>query len=410
MEVLGELIRECKRHGLQFIYGLSPGLDIRYASNSDIEHLKRRFEQMLVLGGEHFCLLFDDIPDGVNPEDIQRWGSLASAQCNVANTMFQWTAERSATGRFLFCPTAYCGRMAERSHGGKDYLATLGRELLAEIDVFWTGPEIISRAISVDSVQQLGTVLRRKPVIWDNLHANDYDGRRFYCGPYAGRPLGLRSEVNGLLVNPNSEFALNYVPLRTLSEFVRCPAAVEWDARKAYLSAMKEWLPRFATVTQPVTLDDLILFGDCYYLPFDDGPEAESFYEHGRGLLERDSGQWGEAEVRTFQQAASRLRHFCARMTDLRERRLFDALSGRVWELREELDLLMGFVAFKSKKGNAGAAYRSDFHLSGVYRGGMVPRLQRLLAQQPDGAFAPARNAETTSVTPHIKQAAIPAS
>src|SRR3954468_19447478 len=101
--------------------------------------------------------------------------------------------------------------MAAAKLGGADYLAIIGRELRPEIDVFWTGPEIISREISVAHVQELQTLLRRKPVLWDNLHANDYDGRRFFCGPYSGRAPELRHEVNGLLLNPNCEFVLNYV-------------------------------------------------------------------------------------------------------------------------------------------------------------------------------------------------------
>src|SRR4029079_13234719 len=96
-------------------------------------------------------------------------------------------------------------------------------------------------------------ILRRKPLIWDNLHANDYDGRRFYCGPYSGRPLELRQEVSGLLVNPNNQFPLNYVPFRTLAEFVHSPSDTAWDPRQAYLTAMRQWLPRFATLRQPVT-------------------------------------------------------------------------------------------------------------------------------------------------------------
>src|SRR5207253_899503 len=141
-------------------------------------------------------------------------------------------------GRFLFCPTVYCGRMAGSNLGGEGYLAIIGRELTPKIDVFWTGPEIISREIPVAHVQDLQRVLRRKPLIWDNLHANDYDGRRFFCGPYAGRPPELRGEVAGLLSNPNNEFPLNFVPLRTLAEFVRFPAEGRWNPREAYLSAM----------------------------------------------------------------------------------------------------------------------------------------------------------------------------
>ena len=404
MEMLRELIRQCKERNLKFVYGLSPGLDIRYGNDADLGHLQKRFEQMLGLGCQHFSLLFDDIPDQLHREDVQGCGSLASAQCQVANAIFRWTHQRSAEARFLFCPTAYCGRMVEGKHGGEDYLPTLGRELLPEIDVFWTGPEIVSPEISVVHIRQWRRILRRKPLLWDNLHANDYDGRRFYCGPYAGRPLELRSEVSGLLLNPNNEFPLNYVPLRTLSEFVRCPVSAGWDARKAYLSAMTQWLPQFANIGHPVTLDDLVLFGDCYYLPHEEGPEAAALYEQARGLVEREVTQWSDDEVRAFQQRATRLRRFCLRMTDLRERPLFYALSRRVWELREELDLLLDFIAFKFKSGNAGAAYKPDFLLPGMYRGGMAPKLQRLLTQQSDGTMTPAREAKAELAPPDIKQ------
>ena len=68
-------------------------------------------------------LTFDDIPDRVDTEDLKRWGSLASAQCHVANAIFRWLGERGVHGRFLFCPTAYCGRMAGRNLGGEGYLS-----------------------------------------------------------------------------------------------------------------------------------------------------------------------------------------------------------------------------------------------------------------------------------------------
>ena len=385
-EALGELIQACRQREIRFVYALSPGLDIRYSNAAELGHLQRRFEQMLGLGCQHFSLLFDDIPDRLDPADIQRWGSLASAQCYVANEMFRWTRQRSLHARFLFCPTPYCGRMVQRRLGGEGYLETIGRELLPEIDVFWTGPEIISNEITAAHVQELQTILRRKPLIWDNLHANDYDGRRFYCGPYSGRAPEVRQAVSGLLSNPNNEFPLNYVPLRTLAEFVHCEGA--WDARQAYLSAMREWLPQFATISQPVTLEDLILFGDCFYLPHCEGQKAEALYQRLKRLLESEPAQWGDL-VSAFRQEAARLRDFCVRITELRHRPLFYALSRRIWDLREELDLLQGYLDYKSKSSGTEASCQSDFHLPGTYRGGMVARLQRLLVQRPDGTFTP---------------------
>jgi protein O-GlcNAcase/histone acetyltransferase len=395
-ETLRELIQACQQRRLRFVYALSPGLDIRYGQEADLDLLKQRLEQMLTLGCQHFALLFDDIPDRLDPENIKRWGSLAAAQCHVANALFTWTRRRCGDGRFLFCPTAYCGRMAARGLGGEGYLATVGRDLLPELDVLWTGPEIVSRAITVSEVQAVSPLLRRKPLIWDNLHANDYDGRRFYCGPYAGRPPELRNHVSGLLSNPNNEFPLNYVPLRTLAEFVRCEE--RWDARQAYLSAMQEWLPRFATVGSPVTLADLVLLGDCYYLPHEEGPEAEALYEQARDLLARPPAEWGD-QAAAFRQQATRLRDVCVQLTELQQRPLFYALSRRLWELREELDLLAGYIAFRARSGDSNARCHSDFHLPGTYRGGMVPRLQRLLGQEANGSFAPLGQGATVATS-----------
>ncbi len=386
---MAELLRACAERGLRFVYALSPGLDIRFGREADLNHLCRRFDQMLGLGCGDFALLFDDIPARLDPDDARRFGSAAAAQCHVTNALFGWLRERRPAARLLFCPTPYCGRMAERGLGGKDYLDTLGGALAAGIDVFWTGPEIISREITVEHVDGLTRRLGRKPVIWDNLHANDYDGRRFFCGPPLGRSPELRSAVGGWFSNPNCEFPLNEAPLRILSAFLRSEG--EWDARAAYRSAMRDWLPSFDTVAAPVSLEELVLFGDCHYLPHEDGPEAEALYQAAEGLLSRPPADWEAEGVARFVDRATRLRDACARMSDLRDRRLFYALSRRIWDLREELDLLLGYVQARSRDHRLDSACESDFHLPGTFRGGFVARLQRLLVQQPDGGFRPAR-------------------
>lgn len=370
------LIAACKDRNIRFVYAISPGLDIRYSSESEIQLLQARFEQMLALGCEHFSLLFDDIPERTEQADIDRFGSLAAAQCHVANALFAWIRQRSRQGLLLFCPTAYCGRMARRKLGGEHYLTTIGRDLLPEIGVFWTGPEIISQHITVPHIQEAQSVLRRKPLIWDNLHANDYDGRRFYCGPYSGRPAELRQYVRGILSNPNTEFPLNYVPLRTLSDFLR--SREPWNPRAAYLSAMREWHSRFGTVTQPVPLEDLVLFGDCYYLPHEEGPEAEALFQRAARMVTAPNGD-STQQTAELRQLISRLRRFCGSMCELRDRRLFYALSRRVWDLRERLELLDGYIEFRSRTPPADGEFASDSHLPGTYQGGIASRLERLL-------------------------------
>jgi protein O-GlcNAcase/histone acetyltransferase len=381
-EPLAKQIQACATRGVRFVYALSPGLDIRYSDVDELRHVLARFEQMIALGCGHFALLFDDIPDRMHADDGRRYGSFAAAQCQLTNAVFQWLRARRSDARFVFCPTAYCERMARARLGGEDYLETVGRELAPEIDVFWTGPEIISREISVDHARDIHRRLRRRPLIWDNLFANDYDARRFFCGPYAGRPLVLRDEVAGLLCNPNSEFPLNFVPLRTFAAYLQCEG--RWDPRAAHDAASAEWLPRFATAGGSASLDDLRLFIDCYYLPHEEGPRAESLFDNARQLFNCPSADWNGTDAE-FCRPAERLRDFCARLADLRDRPLFHALHRRAWELREELDLLLGYVRTKQK--DPAARYRPDYHLPKTYRGGTVARLQGLLVRQSDDAF-----------------------
>jgi protein O-GlcNAcase/histone acetyltransferase len=55
--------------------------------------------------------------------------------------------------------------------------------------------------------------LKRPVTIWDNLNANDYDQRHLCLGPFTGRSSDLSFRLSGMLINPNCEFELNFIPL-----------------------------------------------------------------------------------------------------------------------------------------------------------------------------------------------------
>ena len=44
-----------------------------------------------------------------------------------------------------------------------------GSKLHPDIGVFWTGGKVVSETICKEELIVVGKVLRRKPVIWDNL-------------------------------------------------------------------------------------------------------------------------------------------------------------------------------------------------------------------------------------------------
>ena len=405
-DTLGRLVSACHSEGLRFVYALGPGLDIRYGNETDERLLRARCDQMLRLGVDGIALLFDDIPDRVDDATLARWGSLAGAQAHVANGLLQWMAAQAGSAirdprspipdprSLLFCPTPYCGRMAAAHLGGEGYLEVLGERLHPDIDIFWTGPEIVSREITVSHVQEVSMRLRRPPVIWDNLHANDYDSRRMCWGPYAGRPLDLRRHVRGILSNPNTECPVNYVPLRTLAAYLQTDET--WDPRRAYLAALEEWRPAFETVAGPLDIDDLVLLADCHYLPYEDGPRADAFHAQASLALTDRSPDWrGRAEA--AMREAVRLRDVCTRLATLRDRALFASIHRRIWDLREEVDLVVrGIAARLQSPDEVDWSFTSDFHLPGTFRGGMVARLQDLLAMHPDGTFSPAGHPRTS--------------
>jgi protein O-GlcNAcase / histone acetyltransferase len=75
------------------------------------------------------------------------------------------------------------------------------------------GPRVVSRLLTTEHLQRVTAVLKRKPTIWDNLHANDYDPKRIFMGPFLGRSVAIRSETAGLLLNPNCKYEANYIPV-----------------------------------------------------------------------------------------------------------------------------------------------------------------------------------------------------
>jgi hypothetical protein len=379
---LARLISDSQRHGVTFSYGIGPGLDLRFGSAADVTALERRIGQLQTVGCRSFAVLFDDVALALSAVDRKRFRTPAGAQSELANRLLRIVGSH---GELLFCPTVYCGRMAGGRVSESAYLRELGERLDGGIDVFWTGPEIISEEITVAGIRELRQVLRRRPVIWDNLQANDYDLRRIYVGPYAGRPMALRDELAGILTNPNCEFEANYLPIRTLAAYTR--ARGSWRPREAYLAALREWLKMWGTHgKRKIVLGDLELLGDCLYLPHRHGNQAQRWLEDIRILLSQPAAGWGRSEKR-FLKTCARLEALYEIMTTMENRELLHTFYQFIWELKEESLLLRRYVGWRKSNPSARTAFSSGEHRPGIYRGGLMAELQRMLPMDAQGRF-----------------------
>nr|XP_023023650.1 protein O-GlcNAcase [Leptinotarsa decemlineata] len=224
-EHLTGLIQAAKDQNITFYYALSPGLDITYSSSKEVGALKRKLEQVSQFGCNAFALLFDDIESEMSEADKEIFQSFAQAQVSVTNECYQHLGHP----KFLLCPTQYCSTRAVPNVTNSEYLNTLGSKLSPEIDILWTGQKVISRTLTRENIQEITEVLRRPPVIWDNLHANDYDQKRVFLGPYSGRSPDLIPKLRGVLTNPNCEYGANFVAIHTLAQWSKCNVDAQRD-------------------------------------------------------------------------------------------------------------------------------------------------------------------------------------
>jgi hypothetical protein len=109
--------------------------------------------------------------------------------------------------------------MAERQLGGPGYLQTIGQELLPEIDVLWTGPEIVSRHIPLAHLEEV------RPRCAGHLFFGiTFTPTITMC---AGFIAGLTPQAIGdqdchqrIARQSQQRVSLNFVPLRTIAAFV----------------------------------------------------------------------------------------------------------------------------------------------------------------------------------------------
>ena len=386
---LWSLADAAKGRRLNLMVAIAPCLDVTYSDPAELDALKRRLDQLLELGIRQVALLFDDIPSTMRPADEAAFPNFAAAQCHLANAAFAHLRAKAPDATMIFCPTEYCAAFAKRDVPGSAYLTTLGEKLDPAIAIFWTGPDIVSETIDAEGLREVGRVLRRKPVIWENFHANDYDLRRVYAGPLGGRSDDILSLIDGIVTNPNNEFEANFVPVHTTGAFARG----NYDEAAAFEAALRAWQPRFKLASTDATIpfEEIRLLAEIHHQPFRCGPEIEALLATARELLSAQRPDvavfpWreGHAAIRALR---DRIRKLFEHTTELQNRDLFYAFNQYLWEAREEVTHLVSYLDWLAENPPPDAVFPDAERIYNFYRRGFTVAVQELLPRGRDGRY-----------------------
>ncbi|KAM9617768.1 protein O-GlcNAcase isoform 3-T3 [Trichechus inunguis] len=425
-EQLMTLISAAREYEIEFIYAISPGLDITFSNPKEVSILKRKLDQVSQFGCRSFALLFDDIDHNMCPADKEVFSSFAHAQVSITNEIYQYLGEPET---FLFCPTEYCGTFCYPNVSQSPYLRTVGEKLLPGIEVLWTGPKVVSKEIPVESIEEVSKIIKRAPVIWDNIHANDYDQKRLFLGPYKGRSTELIPRLKGVLTNPNCEFEANYVAIHTLASWYKSnmngvrkdvvmtdsedstvsiqiklenegsdediETDVLYSPQMALKLALTEWLQEFGVPHQyskPVTLEDLQLLADLFYLPYEHGPKGAQMLREFQWLRANSSvvsvnckGKDSE-KIEEWRSRAAKFEEMCGlvmgmftRLSNCANRTILYDMYSYVWDIKSIMSMVKSFVQWLGCRSHSSAQFLIGDQEPWAFRGGLAGEFQRLL-------------------------------
>jgi hypothetical protein len=165
---------------------------------------------MMKIGIRYYSLFYDDI-------EITLDRKSALKQVETANVLYELLGSNLTSTSLFFCPTQY------RGFEKTEYIVTIAERLHKDIKIFWTGKDVVSKRITEDDVNLITTIIGRKPLIWDNIFANDYIPGIILRFPYHGRDPGIIDKVSGILLNPMNQYLRSKPLIYTAAKFFHNP-------------------------------------------------------------------------------------------------------------------------------------------------------------------------------------------
>ncbi|MEU7487865.1 beta-N-acetylglucosaminidase domain-containing protein [Streptomyces sp. NPDC042319] len=223
LDELGALVRRATAHHVRFTFAVSPGNSICYSDPADVKALIAKLESLYGLGVRSFSVPLDDISytKWNCAADEKKFGApgrepAAEAQVGLLNEVQRaFIATHEGTNPLQMVPTEY-GDLTDTAYKQK-----LRSTLDEDIEVMWTGTEVVPSEITNDQAAKAAELFGRKVFVWDNYPVNDFDktAGRLLLAPYDKREAGLSDHLSGVVSNPMNQEAASKLAVFTIADF-----------------------------------------------------------------------------------------------------------------------------------------------------------------------------------------------
>ncbi|BCW56662.1 beta-N-acetylglucosaminidase domain-containing protein [Arthrobacter sp. StoSoilB20] len=304
---LRELIDAAAANHVRFSYALSPGIDVCYSREADLEDAVAKLESLYSLGVRSFVIPLDDIATKVQcAEDLREFGAgqvnLAKAQASFVNDVnAKFISGKAGVLPLETVPTFYNGS------GSTPYKKELGRALNPEIVVQWTGEDVVSHRITTKSAETAGDTYGspgkpRSLVIWDNYPVTDFSQDHLFLAPVIGRDADLHRSIKGIVTNPMIQPYLSlpaifnyadlswngpaYKPGPSMDAALSLLAGPDPEVRaavRAFVDLNQDWQDDELTPSAPELRRDV----DQFWSEYDAGKSPSAALRNRAGLLQK---------------------------------------------------------------------------------------------------------------------------
>uniref|UniRef100_A0A2K5S6T5 O-GlcNAcase n=1 Tax=Cebus imitator TaxID=2715852 RepID=A0A2K5S6T5_CEBIM len=455
-EQLMTLISAAREYEIEFIYAISPGLDITFSNPKEVSTLKRKLDQVSQFGCRSFALLFDDIDHNMCAADKEVFSSFAHAQVSITNEIYQYLGEPET---FLFCPTEYCGTFCDSEDSTVSIQIKLeneGSDEDIETDVLYS-PQMALKLALTEWLQEFGVPHQysSRQVAHSGAKASVVDGTPLVAAPslnattvvttvyqepimsqgaaLSGEPTTLTKEEEKKqsdeepmdMVVEKQEETDHKNDNQILNEIVEAKMAEELkpmdtdkesiaESKSPEMSMQEDCISDIAPMqtdeqtnkeqfvpgpnekplytAEPVTLEDLQLLADLFYLPYEHGPKGAQMLREFQWLRANSSvvsvnckGKDSE-KIEEWRSRAAKFEEMCGlvmgmftRLSNCANRTILYDMYSYVWDIKSIMSMVKSFVQWLGCRSHSSAQFLIGDQEPWAFRGGLAGEFQRLL-------------------------------